>query len=94
MDEGLVSWLILVPVAVATLLLVLSRLRARALGELRNVLYARKDLALFLRLLDNPHLRILFSRQSLQALRVEGMKYAEGHPFPCGDGAGRHKFRS
>lgn len=56
----------------------LTRLRRRTLVELERVLVERRDTELYLRLLDNPHLRILFSRKALAALRVQGEKISGG----------------
>lgn len=64
------TWVIAVLVIVA--LVLLTRLRAKALFELRQVLYQENNATLYLRLLDNSHLRAIFSKRTLAELRTEG----------------------
>lgn len=61
-------------------ILVLSRMRARALSDLCQVLYDQGDAELYLELLENPRLRLLFSRRALVALRLEGDRVRRSTP--------------
>lgn len=65
-------WMLGIDALVIAAIWGLARLRRRVLIELERVLVVRRDVGLYLRLLDNPHLRILFSRKALAALRAEG----------------------
>lgn len=64
------SWAVAALVIAALALLTL--LRAKALRELRRVLHEEGNAELYLRLLNNPHLRVVFSRRALAELRSEG----------------------
>lgn len=74
MDQTLILWLIAVPVVIAALLSVLTRMRVQALHDLDNVLNERKDIGLYLHLLDNKRLCLLFSRRARTSLREEGIR--------------------
>lgn len=76
MDLAIVTWAIAALVIAA--LLPLTRLRARTLAELRHVLYRQGNAALYLSLLDNPHLRVIFSQRALAELRAEGERVLQG----------------
>jgi len=72
MGMNLVPWLVCVSLLVCAGILVLTRLRIHALESLRDVLYGRGDVDLYMRLLDNRHLSLLFSRKVLARMRLEG----------------------
>lgn len=74
-------WMLGIDALVIAAIWGLARLRRRVLIELERVLVVRRDVGLYLRLLDNPHLRILFSRKALAALRAEGEKFPEDAPY-------------
>lgn len=76
MDVSPMPWFVGVSAVIVGLVLVLTRMRARALSDLRDVLYGRGDTALYLRLLDNPRLRLLLSRRAIARLREEGVRFA------------------
>lgn len=78
MGMDLVPWLVCVSLFVCAATLVLTRLRVHALESLRDVLYGRGDVDLYLRLLDNRHLSLLFSRRALARMRLEGRAHAQG----------------
>lgn len=68
-----ILWLVAVPIVIATLLPALARMRAQVLHDLGKVLDERKNIELYLRLLDTRRLRLLFSRRALASLREEGI---------------------
>ena len=76
MDLAIFTWVMAALVIVA--LLLLTRLRARTLTELRHVLYQQGNATLYLRLLDNPHLRVIFSQRALAELRTESERVLQG----------------
>lgn len=77
--EALV-WMLGVDAFVIAAIWGLARLRRRVLMELERVLVEGRDVKLYLRLLDNPHLRVLFSRKALAALRAEGERLLRDVP--------------
>lgn len=77
--EALV-WMLGVDALVIASIWGLARLRRRVLMELERVLVEGRDVKLYLRLLDNPHLRVLFSRKALAALRAEGERLLRDVP--------------
>lgn len=77
--EALV-WMLGVDALVIAAIWGLARLRRRVLIELERVLVEGRDVKLYLRLLDNPHLRVLFSRKALAALRAEGERLLRDVP--------------
>lgn len=56
--------------AVFLLLSLLGRLRRKTSNELEKVLYIRNDPGLYLRLLENPKLKLLFSKSTLLQFRL------------------------
>lgn len=76
MTEGVV-WIVAGGALAAALVLVLSRLRAHALRDLRYVLFDEQDPGTYLRLLENPRLRLLFSQRALASLRNDARLFEE-----------------
>ena len=72
MGMDLVPWFVCVSLLVCAAILVLTRLRVCALESLRDVLYEHGDVDLYMRLLDNRHLSLLFSKRALTGMRLEG----------------------
>ena len=69
-------WMLSIDAVVVAAIYALARLRRRTLIELEHILVDNRNPELYLRLLDNPHLRLLFSRKALGALRKQGEKMA------------------
>lgn len=78
MGQAGALWFALGGIVAVLMVLVLARMRARALRDLREVLVVRGDAGLYLRLLDNPRLRLLFSKAALERLRGEARTQAYG----------------
>lgn len=77
MDGTYAVWSLGVMLVIVAALLVLTALRNKALAELRGVLYDRHDVKLYLCLLENPRLRLLFSRRALESLAAEGRRVSK-----------------
>ena len=67
-----VLWAILVSILIIAVVLQLDRLRRKTTEELRRVLLKDNDLKLYLQLLENRHLHLLFSKATLEHFRLEG----------------------
>lgn len=76
MSEGLV-WIFVGGLVAVAIVLVLGRLRARALHDLRHVLFDEQNPELYLGLLENPRLRLLFSQRALAGLRNDARLFEE-----------------
>ena len=70
MNEGAL-WFLFWGILAVIVVLVLARVRVRAIGELRTILYEDKNPELYLRVLENKRLRLIFSRRTLESLRGE-----------------------
>lgn len=76
MSEGIV-WIVAGGVVAVLVVLALGRMRARALRDLRHVLFDEQNPGLYLSLLENPRLRLLFSQQALASLRNDARLFEE-----------------
>lgn len=66
-----ILWAVILTFVIVILILQLERLRRRTEEQLRRVLYMEKNPKLYLQLLENRHLRLLFSEASLQHMRLQ-----------------------
>lgn len=67
---NLAVWTGVIALFIVVLVLQLERLRQKTLSQLNQILYVDHDAALYLQLLNNRHLRILFTEPSLLHLRL------------------------
>lgn len=68
----MIKWFVIVTLIVIVLIFNLSKLRRHTVTELNKVLLIDNNPALYLQLLDNPHLKILFNSGTIEHFRLKG----------------------
>ena len=80
MIKGYQFYLLIVPILIIVLLLQLDRLRKHTASSLQEVLYISENPGLYFQLLENPHLKFLFTSTALMKFQLDGFIYEDDMP--------------
>ena len=68
-------WGLLIILLIWIILSILVQLRRKTVSELNNVLYVNKNIKLYLSLLENPRLKLLFPQSTIENFRLDGLLF-------------------
>jgi len=68
----MIKWFIAVAILIVVMLISLTKLRAKTVSELNKILLIQNNPKLYLQLLENPRLKILFNQGTIEHFKLKG----------------------